>query len=50
MGDTPRYLGVTLDKGLTWSPHIDRVRKRTAQRMVMLCPFLNWNVISPSET
>ena len=28
--DTTRYLGVTLDKQLTWSPHIDQVRKKTA--------------------
>jgi len=27
--DTTRYLGVTLDKVLTWSPHIDQVRKKT---------------------
>jgi len=27
--DTTRYLEVTLDKGLTWSPHIDQVRKKT---------------------
>jgi len=32
---TIRYLGVTLDEGLTWSPHIDQVRKKTAQRMGM---------------
>jgi hypothetical protein len=36
-----RYLGVTLDRRLTWSPHIDQVRKRTAQRMGMLGPLLN---------
>ena len=35
-----RYLGVTLDKALTWSPHIDQVRKKTAQRMGMLGPLL----------
>ena len=29
--DDARYLGVTLDKGLTWSKHIDRVRKKAAQ-------------------
>jgi len=34
--DTTRYLGVTLDKVFTWSPHIDQVRKKTAQRMDML--------------
>ena len=39
--DTTRYLGVTLDKGFTWSPHIDQVRKKTAQRMGMLGPLLN---------
>jgi len=36
--DTIRYLGVTLDKGLTWSPRINQVRKKTAQRMGMLGP------------
>ena len=40
-GDTTRYLGVTLDKCLTWSPHIDQARKKTAQRMGMLGPNLN---------
>jgi hypothetical protein len=35
-----RYLGVTLDKRLTWSPHIDQVKKKTAQRMGMLGPTL----------
>jgi hypothetical protein len=39
--DTARYLGVTLDTRLTWSLHIDQVRKRTAQRMGMLGPLLN---------
>jgi len=39
--DTTRYLGATLDKGLTWSPHIDKVRKKTAQRMGTLGPLLN---------
>ena len=38
--DTTCYLGVTLDKRLTWSPHIDQVRKKTAQRMGMLGPLL----------
>ena len=38
---TTRYLGVTLDKRLTWSPHIVQVRKKTAQRMGMLGPLLN---------
>jgi len=39
--DTTRYLGVTLDTRLTWSPHIDQFRRRSAQRMGMLCPLLN---------
>jgi hypothetical protein len=39
--DTTRYLGVTLDRRLNWSPHIDQVRKKTAQRMDMLDPLLN---------
>jgi hypothetical protein len=39
--ETTRYLGVTLDTRLTWSSHIDQVRKRTAQRMGMLGPLLN---------
>jgi hypothetical protein len=30
--DTTCYLGVTLDTRLTWSPHINHVRKRAAQR------------------
>jgi len=38
--NTTRYLGVTLDKGLTWLPHIDQVRKKTAQKMGMLGPLL----------
>jgi len=39
--DTTCYLGVTLDKGLTWSPHNDQARKKTAQKMGMLGPLLN---------
>jgi hypothetical protein len=35
------YLGVTLDKRLTWSSQIDQVRRRTVQRMGILGPFLN---------
>src|SRR5215469_5734156 len=45
--DTTRYLGVTLDKRLTWSPHIGQVSKRTAQRMGLLGPLLNrWSQLS----
>ena len=32
---------VTLYTRLTWSSHIDQVRKRTAQMMGMLGPLLN---------
>ena len=39
--DKTRYLGVTLDTQLNWSPHIEQVRKKTAQRMDMLGPLLN---------
>ena len=39
--DSTRYLGVTLGRRLNWSPHIDQIRKRTAQRIGMLCPLLN---------
>jgi hypothetical protein len=34
--DDTRYLGVTLDKGLTWSKHIVQVRKKAAQRLEFL--------------
>jgi hypothetical protein len=39
--DTTRHLGVTLDTRLTWSPHINQVRKRAAQNLGMLGPLLN---------
>ena len=39
--DTARYLGVTLYSRLTWSSHIDQVRRRTAQRMGVLGSLLN---------
>ena len=38
---TIRYLGVTLNKRLTWSPRIEQVSRRTAQRMGLLGPLLN---------
>jgi hypothetical protein len=41
MGRQNSYLGITLDTRLTWSPHFDLVRKRTAQRMGMLGPLMN---------
>jgi hypothetical protein len=31
MGQNYSLSGVTLDKRLTWSPHIDQIRKKTAQ-------------------
>jgi hypothetical protein len=39
--DTTRYLRVNLYTRLPWSPHIYKVKKRTAQRMGMLGPLLN---------
>ena len=39
--DTTRYVGLTLDKRLTWSPHSVQVRKKNAKRMCILGPFLN---------
>jgi hypothetical protein len=39
--DTARYLEVTLDKRLTWSTHIDQVRKKAAQRLETLGPLLS---------
>jgi len=39
--DSIRYLGLTLDTRLTWSPHIDPVRRKTSQMMGMLVPLLN---------
>jgi hypothetical protein len=38
---TALYLGVTLDKRLTWSTHVDQVRKEAYQRMGVLGPLLN---------
>jgi len=36
--DRTHHLGVTLDTRLTWSPHIDQARKRTAQKLVFWVP------------
>ena len=41
MGRYSPLSGVTLDSRLTWSPHIDQVRRRTAQRVGVLGPLLN---------
>jgi hypothetical protein len=38
---TAHYLGVTLDTRLTWSAHVNQVRKREAQRFGVLSPLLN---------
>jgi len=32
---------MTLDRRLNWSPYIDHIRKKTAQRMGMLGPHMN---------
>ena len=42
--ETTCYLGVTLDTRLTWSPHIDQVRKKTAQKIGTLGRPLNGNI------
>jgi hypothetical protein len=36
---TAHYLGVTLDTRLTWSPHVNQLRRKTAQRLDMLGPL-----------
>ena len=38
--DTARYLGVTLDKRLRWSTHIEQARKNAAQRLGLFGPLL----------
>jgi len=44
--DTPRYLGVTLDTRLTWSAHMDQVRKKGVQRLGVLGLLLNRSGLS----
>jgi hypothetical protein len=39
--ETARYLGITLDKGLTWSSHVEQVRKKASQRLAVLGSLLN---------
>ena len=36
-----KYLGVTLDRRLTWYSHIDQVRRKASQRLGVLSPLLN---------
>jgi hypothetical protein len=38
--ETASYLGVTLDTRLTWSAHVNQVRKNAAQRLGMVSPLL----------
>jgi hypothetical protein len=47
--DTARYLGVTLDKRLTWATHIDQVRKKASQRLDVVDPLLNRSGLSISN-
>jgi hypothetical protein len=39
--DDARYIGVSLDIRVTWSKHIDQVRKRAAQRLGTLGTLIN---------
>lgn len=39
--NTAKYLGVTLDKKLTWKAHIEDLRNRACARMTKLYPILN---------
>ena len=38
---TVKYLGVTLDKRLTWWPHLSSKIQQAYQRLAMLFPILN---------
>jgi hypothetical protein len=44
--DTARYLGVILDKRLTWSSHIDQVGNKVVQRMGVLGSLPNRSGLS----
>ena len=39
--ETVKYPGVTLDRILTWSSHIDQVRRKASRRLEVLSPLLN---------
>jgi hypothetical protein len=39
-------LGVTLDTWLTWSAHVNQVRKKAAQILSFLSPLLNRSALS----
>jgi hypothetical protein len=43
---TAFYFGVTLDKRLTWSNHIDQVRKKALWRLGVLGPLLDRSGLS----
>jgi hypothetical protein len=36
-----KYMGVTLDRRLTWSSHIDQGRRKASQRLGVLSPLLD---------
>jgi hypothetical protein len=40
-----RYLAVALDKRLTWSAHVNRVRKRAAEKLRVLGPLLKGRTV-----
>jgi hypothetical protein len=44
--ESARYRGVTLDTWLTWSAHINQVRRKAAQRLCLLSPLLNRSGLS----
>jgi hypothetical protein len=48
--DTTRYLGITLNKWLTWSPNVYQVRKKNTPGTGLLRPLLNRRSDSPSGT
>ena len=41
MCETTRYLGLTLDSGLTLKPHTYQVKRKTSHRLGILSPLLN---------
>jgi hypothetical protein len=45
-GETARYLGVTFGTRLTWSAHVNQVRKKAVQRLGLLSILLNRSGLS----